>query len=225
VRVFATGGFNTADVRGESDLDGDGCGNSHDPSPTVPNPDGDGDGVATVCDNCPAVSNPVQQDTDHDAIGDACDNCLAVANATQADADADGHGDACDCKPTDAGAWANPAETGGVSVAKSPTALSQVSVSWSSQAAQAGPAVRYDVLTGLVSSLRSTGGFTGASCFGNDVTLPSYMSTQSWPPPSGAYGYWYLVRGQNSCARGTYGNATPTPDPRDPLDGTASPCP
>lgn len=225
VRVFATGGYNVSDVRGESDVDGDGCGNSHDPSPTSPNPDGDGDGIATVCDNCPTLPNPVQQDGDHDTIGDACDNCPTVANATQADADADGHGDACDCAPTSSGSWAVPAEVQGLTLARGTGGPGVVVLSWQSLSAQAGPAVHYDVVTGTLGSLRSTGGFSGATCLGNDATTPSLTATQSWPPTATAYGYWYLVRGQNPCGRGTYGDGSPSPDPRDPLDGTGSPCP
>jgi hypothetical protein len=36
-------------------------------------PDWDGDGVGDVCDNCPDVYNPDQNDSDGDGIGDACD--------------------------------------------------------------------------------------------------------------------------------------------------------
>jgi hypothetical protein len=35
--------------------------------------DVDGDGSATLFDNCPADSNPLQEDLDGDALGDACD--------------------------------------------------------------------------------------------------------------------------------------------------------
>lgn len=59
----------------------------------------DADGVADVCDNCPAIDNPMQEDTDGDGIGDACDNCPDTPNADQADADNDGVGDVCDVCP------------------------------------------------------------------------------------------------------------------------------
>jgi hypothetical protein len=71
--------------------------------------DSDGDALATACDNCPATTNPGQQDLDRDRVGDACDpdldgdnvlnpgdNCLTVANPGQQNLDGDRLGDACD---------------------------------------------------------------------------------------------------------------------------------
>lgn len=58
--------------------------------------DSDSDGILNNCDNCPAISNSLQDDSDADGIGDACDNCPTVSNSDQADCDADGTGDACD---------------------------------------------------------------------------------------------------------------------------------
>ena len=71
--------------------------------------DSDSDGVLNDSDNCPATSNPEQNDLDNDGIGDACDsdidgdlvdndldNCPLVSNQDQLDADADLIGDACD---------------------------------------------------------------------------------------------------------------------------------
>jgi hypothetical protein len=40
-------------------------------------PDTDGDGVPDVCDNCPPIANPGQEDTNADDVGDAC-QCLSV---------------------------------------------------------------------------------------------------------------------------------------------------
>jgi hypothetical protein len=72
--------------------------------------DRDEDGVKDFDDNCPANTNPGQEDADLDGMGDACeppdfdsdgiqdalDNCPLNANANQLDTDNDGAGDVCD---------------------------------------------------------------------------------------------------------------------------------
>ena len=45
--------------------------------------DADSDGVIDALDNCPSVSNPLQNDADFDSHGDACDNCPAAYNPDQ----------------------------------------------------------------------------------------------------------------------------------------------
>jgi hypothetical protein len=90
-----------------------------------PDGDEDGDGRINMCDNCPDVSNPDQEDGDGDGLGDACDdlfdtdgdgvaddedNCIYAPNPDQANADEeeealmgwleDMHiGDACQLSP------------------------------------------------------------------------------------------------------------------------------
>ena len=71
--------------------------------PVCTGPDHDGDGIPDMCDNCPSVANPDQQDTDGDLVGDACDNCPAVPNLAQGDSDGDGRGDACSIEICDDG--------------------------------------------------------------------------------------------------------------------------
>jgi len=64
--------------------------------------DPDGDGVFGVCDNCPLVFNPGQEDRDGDGVGDACDNCPSLFDwdrPHQPDVDGDGVGDLCDNCP------------------------------------------------------------------------------------------------------------------------------
>lgn len=58
--------------------------------------DNDEDGVQDHLDNCPAASNPQQEDSDGDGVGDACDNCPETPNPRQEDMDEDQAGDACD---------------------------------------------------------------------------------------------------------------------------------
>ncbi len=74
----------------------------------------DADGTPDVCDNCPSIPNPDQNDRDSDRVGDLCDNCVEHFNpnlsppsfrhshqtttGNQLDDDADGHGNRCDAK-------------------------------------------------------------------------------------------------------------------------------
>ncbi len=73
------------------------------PSPS-PVPDEDQDGVPDAIDNCPSVSNPLQEDADDDGLGDACDTCgfcviEPPAEPVCDDTDGDGVGDPCDVCP------------------------------------------------------------------------------------------------------------------------------
>lgn len=63
----------------------------------IQNPvDTDGDSAPDWSDNCPSVTNAVQEDADADGLGDACDNCPLVFNPGQEDEDGDDAGDLCD---------------------------------------------------------------------------------------------------------------------------------
>ena len=57
--------------------------------------------VLLLCDSCPGVWDPQQQDVDRDGVGDACDLCPVDPDGLVGDADSDGFGDSCDLCPDD----------------------------------------------------------------------------------------------------------------------------
>jgi agmatine/peptidylarginine deiminase len=132
-------------------------------------------------------------DTDFDGWANGCDNCPEVPNVTQANADLDPNGDACDCNPNNATVFAIPAEIGGM-LAESPATFS-----WETAAPGAGSATLYDVLRGELSTLGS--GY-GDTCLASDWSDLTIDDASPIPPDTG---YYYLVRGTNSCGIGTYG--------------------
>jgi hypothetical protein len=169
--------------------------------------DVDGDGVVDDVDNCPTAFNPGQSDVDGDTFGDACDNCPDVANPTQADLDADGYGDACDCAILIPDHWAIPARVQNLEATKSPNGPAYLDLSWSDLEAQAGPAVRYDIVSGNLALLASQAGLTDARCLNPWTDLPQ---ATVWDGPDPGQALWYLVRGWNGCGHGTYDSVGPS---------------
>ena len=87
------------------DPDNDGNPNCNDNCPYVSNPlqeNGDEDGLGNACDNCPDDYNTEQNDNDGDCIGNVCDECPEVYDPDQPDSDSDGTGDICDNCPNSA---------------------------------------------------------------------------------------------------------------------------
>ncbi len=115
------------------------------------------------------------------------------------DSDGDGYNDSVDCAPNDAGVWAAPAEAGGLLVAADKTTLS-----WTTLAAQAGPATTYDVLRGDAAQL-PVGTGPGESCLASQLAATSFASAAD---PGAGQGFYYLVRGRNTCGVGTYGSTS-----------------
>jgi hypothetical protein len=75
--------------------------------------------------------------------------------------------------------------------------------SWDGQAALTGPETSYDVASGI---------FIGGQGFslGSSACLQAGGGvgySDSRPDPAIGEGFWYLVRGRNSCGTGSYGSA------------------
>jgi hypothetical protein len=115
------------------------------------------------------------------------------------DTDNDGVPNASDCAPFDGGAFAIPGEIAGDNFAADKQTLS-----WTSAVPSSGPATVHDVMRG---ALRQFPVGTG----GSEVCLASGLATASTveaTTPAAGSGFYYLVRGRNVCAAGTYGFAT-----------------
>jgi hypothetical protein len=192
--------------------------------------DADGDGVTNLDDNCPFDANSDQADADGDGVGNACsadgdgdgfadriDNCPDVINPSQADQDGDLRGDACDCGPQDASAWAVPAQVGPLYLDKSsPTGATLV---WASLSGQAGPGTVYDVVTGSLATLQADGSFAAATCLADDVSTNGLDDARV---PAAGSGLYHLVRGDNACGPGSYGEGD---SPALAALDAAGPCP
>jgi hypothetical protein len=124
-----------------------------------------------------------------------------------------------DCNDSDPGAFTLPATVSGVGLEKVTGANR---ISWTSQAGTAGASTAYDVATGVLGDLVASGGFSAATCLVDDHPTPTYDDVRADPSPG--TGYYYLIRAQNSCGPGSFGDSTQSPDPRDDLDASP-PCP
>ncbi len=187
----------------------------------IPPPDTDLDDIEDDADNCPSIANPLQQDVDDDTVGDVCDNCPRDCNPGQENADGDLAGNACDCAPADPGVWGAP--SGIDARATRATPAGDVQLSWVSLDSLVGPSTGYDVVRGVLSVLRS-GGFPGAAvCAANDLANTPYSEPAIDCDPPAGDGCFYLTRGQNTCATGSYADSSQSPP--HPLDAGASPCP
>ncbi|MCP3981133.1 MAG: hypothetical protein GY716_17685 [bacterium] len=122
-----------------------------------------------------------------------------------ADGDGDGVDNNADCALADPGAFAVPPEVAALAVAAAPGKAAVIS--WDSLASAAGPATVYDVATGTLVDLRSSGTTTGAALQcgvgPTETTDPGALAPGS--------GVWYLARGINACGSGGWGFAVDGP--------------
>jgi hypothetical protein len=126
-------------------------------------------------------------------------NPTSIVLEILADLDGDGVRNLSDCAPLDPTAWSLPAEVAGVVFG-----ANQQTLSWGSLAAQAGPALTYDLMRGLISQ-QPVGGGAAETCLAPDTGAT--QSTDASIPAIGA-GLYYLVRGTNVCGVGTYGSTS-----------------
>ena len=119
-----------------------------------------------------------------------------------------------DCDPADADTWGPPPEIRNLAVSRLTSGETQVS--WDSLDAVVGKNTGYDMVRGNLGALRSEGGYASASCDSLDLPDTPYLDPSADPAPG--QGVYYLVRGRNTCADGTFGNSSLEPDPEDALD-------
>ena len=129
------------------------------------------------------------------------DSCTPAAGCTHTvqDLDSDGHCDAQDCAPNDPGAFAFAPEVNGLVAGADKTTLN-----WNSVSAFAGTGTSYALLRGSITSYLFGSG-PSETCLASVLLSPT-TADATVPDPDG--GFWYLVRGHNSCGAGSYGIAS-----------------
>jgi hypothetical protein len=122
-------------------------------------------------------------DTDGDGFGAPGDATCAAGAQT-------------DCDDGNPLVWSAPVEVTNLRLASQPS----TSLAWDAQGALVGTGVTYDVLRGNLSVLPVGSGSEVCESSGASGTT----ATDGAIPPPGS-GFWYLVRGHDSCGAGTYG--------------------
>jgi len=134
---------------------------------------------------------------------DCCvDNDMDLVCATQ------------DCDDNDPSVWSPSAEVTNLELRR----VGDVArLGWDSQDGSV-----YDVVSGVLSDLRSAGDYLTSVCRTDDHQATLFDDTE--PDPFIGDAYYYLVRAHNSCDAGSYGDSSLGADPRDDLD-ISGPCP
>ena len=161
--------------------------------------DDDGDTTIDCADSDCAGAPPCLPESDCtnglDDDGDTATDC--------ADSDCAGHPSCNDCAPLDPDVWAPPPEIARTMTVTKPASTTDARIDWTSLDIPCGPGTRYDVVSGIITTLRPDGGVVNAACIGDNVLGSTLTDSRLLSVMSD--GYYYLVRGQNVCATGTYG--------------------
>ena len=122
-----------------------------------------------------------------------------LAQLPPPDRDGDGVINVDDCAPDDAGSIALPAEVQSLQIA-----ADRQTLTWTSTAPAAGSGTVHNVLRGLVTQF-PVGSGAGEICLATTLTA---SATDTTVPTVSQKGFWYLVRGRNTCGGGTYGTTS-----------------
>jgi hypothetical protein len=161
------------------------------------------DQATGVCGVGPEKPNGTQcNDGNACTQGDSCQSGVCQPGPPT-DLDGDGHPDLLcggnDCLDTNPFVWGVPFEVTNLQVGPGNSPI----MTWDSQNAQAGPGTVFDLSSGTLSDLRSSG-FSSSTCLqgggGNSFT-------DTRPDPVVGGGYWYLTRATNACGVGTFGSS------------------
>jgi len=128
------------------------------------------------------------------------------------DRDEDGTLNSDDCAEADPRTWSPPGEVSGLRV---DSAGNVATLGWDDQAPSTGPSLRYEVLSGELSTLSGSGLAVATACLAANLELPQYDDVRA--DPMTGDGHYYLIRGTNRCALGSAGPG------RESLDGLNCP--
>jgi hypothetical protein len=129
-------------------------------------------------------------------------NPLHVYAVLLMDSDGDKMRDERDCAPGDGTVFNEPHEIGNVAMP------SKTLLEWGSDAGNSGESTVYDVMRGDLDELNVLGSGAGELCIVSGLPENFQVVDDSSGLGPGE-GYFYLIRGDNSCGTGSYGQASP----------------